>query len=108
MLVTYFFQIQSSLGLAVLYILPFLYFSCLKIKIVAFHGLYSEFSHSNFLDWFQSVFHLAPAQEALLPLLFIPNVLPIPVHVSEAYSKYLQADLAHNKHSINDVHTSYY
>ena len=64
MLVTYFFQIQSSLGLAVLYILPFLYFSCLKIKIVAFHGLYSEFSHSNFLDWFQSVFHLASAQEA--------------------------------------------
>ena len=107
MLVTYFFQIQSSLGFVVLYILPFLYFSRLKIKIVAFHGLYSEFSHSNFIDWFQSVFYLAPAQEALLPLLFIPNVFSFPVPVSEAY-KHLKTDLAHDKHSLNDVHTSYY
>ena len=30
------------------------------------------------------MFHLAPAQKALLHLLFIPNVPSIPLHVSEA------------------------
>ena len=30
------------------------------------------------------MFHLAPAQRSLLPLLFIPSVSPIPIHVSEA------------------------